>query len=166
MSFSEPLAIRKHDASFAVSDPRVKSCLRIIPIRWKSGRGLPQSKTLRGHRGRWELRQLLECASSLPLWQQARFGRRRIGMHQIEGEGRNPRRAAGWCGAVPVAARNHKVCQGAAATVCGWRHPSSSRDLSRALSAGGSEVTDCSSSINASRWLISSVVKTAATGAV
>jgi hypothetical protein len=34
----------------------------------KSGRGLPQSKTLRDYRGRWEVRQVLDCASLLALW--------------------------------------------------------------------------------------------------
>src|SRR5438876_11869950 len=34
----------------------------------KSGRGLPQSKTLRDRRRRWEIRQVLECASPLALF--------------------------------------------------------------------------------------------------
>jgi len=38
----------------------------------KSGRGLPRSKTLRDCRGRWEVRQVLECASPLALWNAAR----------------------------------------------------------------------------------------------
>src|SRR5438093_9873504 len=59
-----------------------------------------------------------------------------------------------------------KGCQGETATVCGCRLPSSSRELSRALSAAGSEVRDCSSSINARRWLISSGVKISMAGAV
>jgi len=33
----------------------------------KSGRGLPQSKTLRESQGRWQVRQVLECASPLAL---------------------------------------------------------------------------------------------------
>jgi hypothetical protein len=37
----------------------------------QSGRGLPQSKTLRGHESVRILRQLLECASPLALWVQA-----------------------------------------------------------------------------------------------
>ena len=37
----------------------------------KSGRGLPQSKTLRDQSGRWEVRQVLECASPLALWPRA-----------------------------------------------------------------------------------------------
>ena len=42
--------------------------LSLITFRWKSGRGLPQSKTLRDHQGRWEVRQLLDCASPLALF--------------------------------------------------------------------------------------------------
>jgi hypothetical protein len=37
----------------------------------KSGRGLPQSKTLRDVRGRREVRQVLDCASPLALWKLA-----------------------------------------------------------------------------------------------
>ena len=33
----------------------------------KSGRGLPQSKTLRVPQGRWEARQVLDCVSPLAL---------------------------------------------------------------------------------------------------
>jgi hypothetical protein len=42
-------------------------CPQPQPGQGKSGRGLPQCKTLRDHRGRWQLRQGLDCASPLAL---------------------------------------------------------------------------------------------------
>src|SRR5947207_2051889 len=47
----------------------------ITPV-GKSGRGLPQSKTLRDRRGRREVRQVLDCASPLALCLCAGDGRR------------------------------------------------------------------------------------------
>ncbi len=48
--------------------------LSLTTIVGKSGRGLPQSKTLRDVRGRWKVRQVLDCASPLALWRRAREG--------------------------------------------------------------------------------------------
>ena len=41
---------------------------RITFSKDQSGRGLPQSKTLREGSMRWKVRQLLECGSPLPLY--------------------------------------------------------------------------------------------------
>ncbi len=54
-------------------DDGQKFDLSLITLRGKSGRGLPQSKTLRDHRGCWEIRKVLDCASPLALWQRARL---------------------------------------------------------------------------------------------
>src|SRR5580704_3316345 len=43
-----------------------------IFTRNKSGRGLPQSKTLREGDGGGEFRQILDCGSPLPLWRRHR----------------------------------------------------------------------------------------------
>src|SRR5256885_1933593 len=56
---------------------RGKLCLDFITPVGKSGRGLPQSKTLRARRGRREVRQVLDCASPLALWLRVWSGRRR-----------------------------------------------------------------------------------------
>ena len=54
-------------ASGASGGGRAKPCCQSHPVRGKSGRGLPQSKTLRASRGRVEVRQVLDCASPLAL---------------------------------------------------------------------------------------------------
>src|SRR5437870_2525805 len=50
----------RFDSGRGMDDGR-SSDLSLITPKGKSGRGLPQSKTLRGDRGRWEVRKVLEC---------------------------------------------------------------------------------------------------------
>src|SRR6266545_4642343 len=97
------LGVRQSSGALAPDAGTTNGKARPRPSRGppKSGRGLPQSKTLRDSQGRWELRQVLECASPLALWhrtlerQTAKRGRdrREVLRKAVEGY-RSPRRFA------------------------------------------------------------------------
>ena len=73
----------------AGKERRAKHCSQSQHTQVKSGRGLPHSKTLCDHRGRWEFRQVLECASPLALWERVRDEHRRnfvLRLITLEGE--------------------------------------------------------------------------------